>query len=155
MRVCAVLELTCVFCTFCRSGGTLTACAASGSQTRLTLPTSRRSRTPWRVSTACPEKLVHQRSRSELSCVCFSSVGKAEVPEGVGAMAARHRGESPLWFRLAEAETRLRGRSCYNTRVSGGVRGLQRQRGQQEDLRGSEETGPAVAGKERLFFVFF
>lgn len=38
--------------------------------------------------------------------------------------------------------------SCDNTRVSGGVRGLQRQRGQQEDLRGSEETGPAVDAEE-------
>lgn len=39
-------------------------------------------------------------------------------------------------------------RSHVTTRVSGGVRGLQRQRGQQEDLRGSEETGPAVDAKE-------
>lgn len=46
-------------------------------------------------------------------------------------------------------------RSCYNTRVSGGVRGLQRQRGQQEDLRGSEETGPAVDGEEALAVFFF
>lgn len=28
--------------------------------------------------------------------VCYFSVGKAEVPEGVRAVAARHRGESAL-----------------------------------------------------------
>lgn len=44
--------------------------------------------------------------------------------------------------------------SCCHPCVSGGVRGLQRQRGQQEDLRGSEETGPAVEGNQ-LPAVFF
>lgn len=93
--------------------------------------------------------------RAALSCrICFSSVGQAEVPEGVGAMAARHRGESASRLGRA-AETALRGsHSCSNTSVSGGVRGLQWQRGQQEDLRGSEETGPAVDGRVCLgFFI--
>lgn len=44
--------------------------------------------------------------------------------------------------------------SCCHPCVSGGVRGLQRQCGQQEDLRGSEETGPAVEGNQ-LPAVFF
>lgn len=112
-----IQQLNCVFCAFCRSGGTLTACAAWESQTRLTSPTSRRSRTPWRVSWLYGVTFVRQRSSSELLCVCFSSVGKAEVSEGAGAVAARHRGECVLWVGSAAAETRPRGHTLMWTHV--------------------------------------
>lgn len=45
--------------------------------------------------------------------------------------------------------------SCCHPCVAGGVRGLQRQRGQQEDLRGPEEAGPAVEGSRLPAGFFF
>lgn len=81
--------------------------------------------------------------------VCYFSVGKAEVPEGIRAVAAGHRGEWPSqrttkWCSLVTAHTLT---SLFFF-FSGGVRGLERKRGQQEDLRGSEETRLAVDGKD-------
>lgn len=85
-------------------------------------------------------------------------MGEAEVPEGVGALAAGHGGEAaravagggrPRSQTVAGAsESQFNARSVTCVCFSGRVRGLERQRGQQEDLRGPEEARPAVDGGE-------
>lgn len=92
--------------------------------------------------------------------VCCCSVGKAKVPEGSGAMAARHRGESSWTGRGRSSLVIVYAPLTWLLYFPGGVRGLERQRGQQEDLRGSEETRPVVDSprgnnlKSVLYFLF-